>query len=331
MRVLIIGGTVFLGRHLVDAALTRGDEVTLFHRGVHPSHRSSDVEEVLGDRDGDLALLAGRSFDAVVDTCGYLPRHVGEAAATLDAGHWTFVSSVSAYADLAAGPVREDAPLHTPPAPEETRTDGPLYGPQKAGCERALLRARPDGVLIQRAGLIVGPHDPTDRFTYWATRMQRPGPVLAPDVPDQPVQVIDVRDLAAWTLEAAEAGTTGVVNASGPRQALTLARLLALAGPEPIAWVGEQGLLDAGVQPWTELPLWLPAHFGALGMMDVDTARAQAAGLRTRPIEDTLRDTAAWAASDPARITADYGTRASSAVMTPAREAELLAALAPAG
>lgn len=324
MRVLILGGTVFLGRHLVDAALGRGDEVTLFHRGRHPAHRPAEVEQVLGDRDRDLHLMSGQRFDAVVDTCGYLPRHVGQAAAVLDAVHYTFVSSASVYADLATVPVTEDAPLLEPPGPQETRVDGPLYGPQKAGCERALLGVRTEGVLVQRAGLIVGPHDPTDRLTYWATRMRGPGPVLAPDVRHQPVQFIDARDLAAWTLEAAATGTTGVMNAVGPGRQLTFGELLHLAGPAPVEWVDEQVLLDAGVAPWSELPIWLPAHFGMAGLMDLDTSRAQAAGLTVRPVVETLRDIASWAESTRDRVAADYGTRARSAVLTPQREAELL-------
>ncbi len=329
MRVLILGGTVFLGRHLVDAALDRGDEVTLFHRGRHAAHRPQEVEELLGDRDRDLHLLAGRDFDAVVDTCGYLPRHVAQAAGTIRAGHYTFVSSASVYAELGVVPVREDAPLLAPPGAQQERVDGPMYGPQKAGCEQALLGTRSD-VLIQRVGLLVGPHDPTDRLTYWAVRMRRPGPVLAPAAQDQPVQVIDVRDLAAWTLHAAASGTTGVMNASSPLRQITFERLLRLAGPAEVAWFDEQVLLDVGVTPWTELPLWLPERYGMSGLMALDTRRARAAGLRTRPIEQTLADTAAWADIDHVRVVADYGTRARSAVLTAQREAALLAELSPA-
>jgi 2'-hydroxyisoflavone reductase len=323
VRVLVIGGTVFLGRHLVDAALERGHEVTLFHRGRHAAHRPGEVEEVLGDRACDLGLLAGRQFDAVVDTCGYLPRHVGEAASALRTDHYTFVSSASVYADLATVPVTETNRVHAPPGPEQTAVDGQWYGPQKAGCERALAVARSGPALVQRVGLIGGPHDPTDRLTYWVTRMRRPGPVLAPAVPDQPVQFIDARDLAAWTLDAAAAGTTGTMNVNGPR-GLTFGRLLAACGDAEIAWTDEDVLLEQGVAPWTELPLWVPERFGLAGMSDMDTGRAPAAGLRTRPVEETIAAIAAWAESDAVRVQADYGTRARSAVLTPEREAELL-------
>ncbi len=323
VRVLVIGGTVFLGRAVVDAALERGHEVTLFHRGRHPAHRPDEVEEVLGDRAADLGPVAGRHFDAVVDTCGYLPRTVGHAASSLRTDHYTFVSSASVYADLATAPVTEANRLHEPPGPEQTAVDGQWYGPQKAGCERALAAARTGPSLVQRVGLIVGPHDPTDRLTYWVTRMRRPGPVLAPDVPDQPVQFVDVRDLAAWTLDAAAAGTTGTMNVNGPR-GLTFGRLLASCGAAEIAWTGEDLLLEQGVAPWTELPLWVPKRFGMPGLSDMDTGRAQAAGLRTRPVAETIAAIAAWAEGDEVRVEADYGTRARSAVLTPEREAELL-------
>jgi 2'-hydroxyisoflavone reductase len=322
MKVLVIGGTVFLGRHVTDAALERGHEVTLFHRGRHAAHRPGDVEEVLGDRDHDLGLLAGRHFDAVVDTCGYLPASVRSAAAQLRADHYTFVSTASVYADLTTVPVTEGNRLHGAPGPEQTAVDGQWYGPQKVGCEQALAATRRGPTLVQRPGLIVGPHDPTDRFTYWVTRMRRPGPVLAPAVQQQ-VQFIDARDLAAWTLDAAAAGTTGTMNANGPR--LAFAGLLAACGDAEIAWTDEDVLLDAGVAPWTELPLWVPERFGAPGLLDMDTGRARAAGLRTRPVADTIADTAAWAGSG-VRVAADYGTRARSGVLTPEREAELLAA-----
>lgn len=329
MRLLVLGGTVFLGRHLVDAALARGHAVTIFHRGRHAAHRPGDVEEVLGDRARDLGRLAGRRFDAVIDTSGYLPGDVAAAARVLDAAHYTFVSSASVYADLATVPVTEDAPLLESPDPGETDA-AERYGELKAACERALAAARPDGVLVQRPGLIAGPHDLTDRVTYWAERLRRRGRILAPAVPEQAVHFIDARDMAAWSVEAAEAGLTGVMNVNAPRGGLTFGELLATARGE-VAWVDEQRLIDAGVEPWSELPLWLPARFGLAGMMDMDTSRAQAAGLTTRPVAETLADTAAWAQATGERAVADYGTRARSLVLSPEREAELLAALAPAG
>lgn len=331
MRVLVLGGTVFLGRHVVDAALARGDEVTILHRGRHPAHRPGEVTEVLGDRSAGFAAVAGRRFDAVVDTCGYRAADVARSTREIDAAHYGFVSSASVYADTATVPLTEEAPVSEPPGPDVTDVHGDLYGPQKAGAEREVRRARADSALIVRAGLLVGPHDPTDRFTYWASRFTRPGPVLAPAIADRPVQVLDARDLADWMLAAAAAGVVGTMNAAG-RRGTTFGQLLRrcaeVAGSTAeVRWVDEQRLLDAGVQPWTELPLWLPAAWDAAGLMDLAVDRAFAAGLVTRALDDTVRDTVAWAAADSARATADYGTRARSLVLTPERETELLAQL----
>lgn len=333
MRVLVLGGTVFLGRHVVDAALARGDDVTVFHRGRHPAPRRAAVTEVLGDRTVDLSALAGRRFDVVIDTSGYLAADVARSAREIDAGGYVFVSSSSVYTDTTAVPVTEDTPTLEPPGAGVTDVHGDLYGPQKVGCERALRDIRGDTALIVRAGLLVGPFDPTDRLTYWVTRFHRPGPVLAPAVQDHPVQFVDVRDLAGWMLQAAADGVVGTMNATGPRGALTFGQLLqrsaVLAGVDQpdIRWVAEQDLLDAGVAPWTELPLWVPSAWNAPGVFDVTVDRAVAAGLTVRPVDDTLRDLAAWAATDDHRATADYGTRARSRVLTAAREAELLARL----
>lgn len=322
MRVLILGGTVFLGRHLVDAALDRGDQVTLFHRGRHPAHRAADVTEIHGDRASALDLLTGRHFEAVVDTCGYLPRDVRKSATLLSADHYTFISSASVYAPTTVVPLTEDSELVEPPDPAVTDTAGELYGPQKVGCERALSDVR--DALVLRAGLIVGPHDPTDRFTYWATRMRRPGPVLAPDVSDQLVQFIDARDLARWVMGAAAGGVSGAMNVNGPRRRMTFGSFLRAPGDASVRWVAEDVLLAAGVQPWSELPLWLPERFGVPGMMDLDVSRAERAGLTTRPVAETLRDTAEWGERNPIRVRADYGTRARSTVLTAERETALL-------
>lgn len=333
MELLVLGGTVFLGRHVVDAALARGHDVTIFHRGRHPAPRAADVTEVLGDRAVGFEALAGRRFDVVVDTCGYLPADVARSAEAIDAASYVYVSSASVYADNTTVPVTEDTAVLQPPGPEVTDVHGELYGPQKSGCEQVLRARRGGSALIVRAGLLVGPFDPTDRLTYWVTRFRRPGPVLAPAVQDHPVQFVDARDLADWMVRAASAGVVGTMNATGPRRTLTFEELLRraaeLAGvPRPdIRWVAEQTLLDAGVQPWSELPLWVPSAWNAPGVLDLDVSRAVAAGLSTRPLDATLTDTAAWAAGDRHRVTADYGTRASSRVLTAQRETELLAQL----
>lgn len=241
VELLILGGTVFLGRHVVDAALAAGHRVTILHRGHSPAHRPGDVEELLADRDGGLDVLAGRSWDAVVDTSGYVPRVVGDSARRLAGAvdHYVFVSSVSVYADLTGG-VDEDRPLHEPPDHEDVAA---AYGGLKVGCERAVEAALPGRALHVRAGLIVGPHDGTNRFTYWVTRVAAGGEVLVPDALDRPVQVVDVRDLAGWMVDAAEDRLTGTLNVMGPRGAVTFGGLLAAARAA--------GGPTRGSPPWT--------------------------------------------------------------------------------
>lgn len=289
-----MGGTVFLGRHVVDLALERGDDVTIFHRGHHPSHRPGDVEEVLGDRDvpADLAALAGRSWDAVVDTSAYRPRQVTTAVATVGAGagHWSFVSSISVYAEGVVAPVGETAAVRVPPADGDAAPLPEAYGELKVACELALADVLPDRGLSVRAGLIVGPWDPSDRFTWWARQLDLGGEVLAPAVPDQPVQVVDVRDLAAFLLDAAASGAAGVVNGVGPADA-TFADLLAGAG---VTWVDEAWLLDQGVAPWSDVPLWVPSDDGDAGLLHCDDTRARALGLRARPLAETVAGTIEW-------------------------------------
>src|SRR3954452_18617059 len=214
MHILVLGGTQFVGRHVVDTALERGHEVTLFNRGQTRPELFPTVEKLHGDRDGDLSALAGRSFDAVVDTSGYVPRVVQRTLDALgDVGHYTFVSSVSAYAALAE-PRDEDAPLaRLAEETEDYRSEA--YGPLKALSEE-VVRTRFPGAFIPRPGLIGGPWDPTGRFTYWPQRFDAGGQVLAPAPADEDTQVIDARDLASWIVEAAEGGLAGTFNAVGP-------------------------------------------------------------------------------------------------------------------
>jgi 2'-hydroxyisoflavone reductase len=336
VRVLVLGGTVFVGRHVVETALARGDEVTILNRGVHPDPLPLEVERLVGDRDGDLSALAGRQWDSVVDTSGYFPRQVratGEALAAGRVGHYTFVSSASVYADHSRAGTGEGAPLNRVPedAPEKLSTPE-LYGGWKALSEGAAEEALPGRVLTVRAGLIVGPYDPTNRFTYWVTRLARGGEALAPEPRSQPVQLVDVRDLAAWILRSAETGVTGVLNATGPTSPLTLGELLervrdALGGRAELVWADERFLVDAGVRPFTDLPLWLAPNVDPdrAGFLALDISRALAAGLRFRPLEETALDTLAWAGRQ-ARPAKDVGVPMAPAGLTPERERELLAA-----
>lgn len=304
MRLLILGGTVFLGRHVAEAALERGHRVTLFHRGRSNPGAVPAAEHLIGDRDGGLDVLAGRSWDAVVDTSGYVPRVVRAAARRLApaAGHYLFVSSVSAYADIMRPSADESHPLAVLEDPATETITGATYGGLKAACEHAAEEEMPGRVTHVRAGLLVGPHDTSDRFPYWPRRIARGGEVLAPAPPEHPVQFVDARDLATWMVEVAVRGVTGAFNATGPSRPLTLGDLLtrardALGAEARFTWVDERFLLDRGVRPWTELPLWVPMAEAEFERLDV--RHAVEAGLRFRPLEDTVRDTLAWDRATP--------------------------------
>ncbi len=330
MRILILGGTKFLGRALVDAARARGHELTLFNRGRHDAAAFPDVEQVRGDRtlgagEGGFAALAGRRFDAVIDTACYLPRDAAAAAAFFAEAteHYSLVSSISALASLDTPGYDESAPVArlTPEQEKEVaalsaegpipaQKLGPYYGPLKALTEAAVEAVLPGRALHVRPGLIVGPFDNTDRFTYWPARLARGGRVLAPGRPERPVQFIDVRDLAEWMVRAIEARVTGVHHAVGPAATLPFgglldacARVAAARGAPPatLAWVDDATVLAADVAPWTGLPLWIPEDAeGMRGMMRANCARAIAAGLTFRPLEETIAATLDWDATRPA-------------------------------
>ncbi len=325
MRILVLGGTRFLGRHFVEAALERGHTLTLFHRGRTNAELFPGVERVLGDRDGGLGALAGRTWDAVVDPSGYFPRIVRASADALKASsaHYLFVSSISVYAEPLAAGLDEDAPVAKLTDPAVEAITGETYGGLKALCEQAVCDVYGERALIIRPGLIVGPHDTTDRFPYWPRRLARGGDVLAPGSPSAPTQLVDARDLAAWMLDMLERGIAGTFNATGPAQPLTLGRCLeriaaAVGGDARLTWVSEAFLREQGVEPWLQMPLWL--HEADANMDRVNLTRALSQGLRFRPLEDTARDTLAWERS-PAS-----DTRPASPTLTPGREAEVLAA-----
>ncbi len=324
MRLLILGGTRFLGRHLVEAAQARGHEVTLFNRGQTNPDLFPELARLRGDRLGDLTALKKGAWDAVIDTSGYTPSAVEASAKILSgrADHYTFISTVSAYREPLASGLDETAPLHAPPEDDSLPVGPETYGPLKAGAEEALQQAFDGASLIIRPGLIVGPHDPTDRFTYWPSRLARGGEVLAPGSPDRQVQFIDARDLAAWCLDLLEAGTGGVFNASGPKRPLTMAQMLqaiidGVDGEAQLSWIPEDYLLDAGVQPWTGIPLWLPRSLNTI--MEISIQAALQHGLRFRPVTETAADTLAWDHSRGSSIVNAGG-------LNPARELALLEA-----
>lgn len=316
MRLLVIGGTEFVGRHIVEAAVAAGHEVTVFHRGRTEPADLPPVEHVHGDRDGGLDALAGRAFDAVVDVCGYQPRVVRLSVAALAGSveRYCFISSESVYAEPLPAVVTEEAPLATLGAAE-----GPWgwYGPLKVLCERVVRAGFGDRALLVRPGYVVGPHDPTDRFTSWVRRVARGGTILAPGDGTDHVQFIDARDLGAFVVRLLEAGTAGPFNADGPP--MTTAELLeAIAracGTAPrIVWLSEQVVRERHLEG--AFPLW---EGQALGTSIVDTSRARAAGLVDRPVEETVTDTLAW---DRAR-----GLPPLRAGLDPEREARLVAEL----
>lgn len=323
MEILILGGTVFLGRHIVDAAQSRGHQVTLFNRGKHNPDLFPDIEKLLGDRDGDLDVLKGRKWDAVVDTCGYVPRIVRMSAEFLaeSADLYVFISTLSVYADLSIKNLDETSEVGKLEDETTEEITGQTYGPLKALCERAAEEAVPGRVLNIRPGLIVGPHDPTDRFTYWPVRMANGGQVLAPEPKDQGIMYIDVRDLARWTVRMIEGKKTGVFNADGPDYELNMEKFLEecikVSGSDAeLTWADANFLLQRGVQPWMGLPLWLPGKEAA-GMSSFNISKAIDTGLSFRPLTETIADTLGWSRSRPQ----DYKLRAG---ISADRERELL-------
>lgn len=299
MKILILGGTRFLGPALVEAARARGHALTLFNRGKTNPGLFPDVEQIHGDRDGRLQGLARRRWDAAIDTSGYVPRVVRMSADLLapSVERYVFVSTISVYHESIPPGSDESANLATLPDPksEEVRAH---YGALKALCEQAAEAALPGRTLSVRPGLIVGPGDGTDRFTYWPVRLDRGGEVLAPGDGSDPVQVVDVRDLAAWTIEMAEQRETGLYNAVGPASRLTAREMIeacrTAASEARLAWVPWAFLEKHQVEPWSDMPACIPAAGEGGGLAQVSVARAVAKGLRFRPVAETARDTLAW-------------------------------------
>jgi len=324
MKILILGGTRFMGSFLAEQLLERGDDLTLVHRGQTQVHAFDGARHVLLDRADGHAAIPRESWDVVVDVSGYVPGQVYDAVRHLEASaaRYVFVSSISAYADVAQPGVTESAPLAqlSAQAADEALADvrSPrsmqTYGEDKALSERVVLdtvgAARS---TIVRPGMIVGPRDPTGRFSYWVRRSGEGGEILAPAPADQPVQAIDARDLAAFIVRLIDAEQSGVFNATWPAQPRTFADLV---GAEA-TWVDPHWLIDRGVEPWGSLPFWLGPDPAAAGMLEVDIRKALGAGLAGRDLEQTIADTRAWLA--------ESGAPDADSTLTRARERELLA------
>jgi nucleoside-diphosphate-sugar epimerase len=301
VRILILGGTRFLGRHIAEDSIARGHDVTLFHRGRTLREGIEGAANVVGDRSADLGTIDG-TFDAVVDTSGYLPRDVAASCTVLHARNpratYAFVSSVSAYRDGFGPGAGESTPLWDNGDPSATEMTIETYGPLKATCEAQVLYRFGDRALIVRPGLIVGPFDPTDRFTYWIRRVGDGGTILAPGPPSRRVQFIDARDLAQWIVDSLEARRSGPFNATGPLAPLTFGSFLracraALHSDASFVWAPQEFVLDRGVEPWTEMPLWIP-DTEAGGWDSISSSHAIAAGLSYRPLRSTILDTWRW-------------------------------------
>ncbi|MDI5964889.1 NAD-dependent epimerase/dehydratase family protein [Streptantibioticus silvisoli] len=333
MRILVLGGSVFVGRAFATQARQRGHEVTVFNRG-RSGPDPAGVKAVRGDRTvaADLSrLVRDRRWDVVVDTSGQQPRVVGESARLLSAraGTYVFVSAVHACADWPAAPVDESSPRHA--CPPDAAAGTVAHNALKAGCERAVEEEFGGDVLILSPGAVTGPGESTGRLLWWLERFARGGRVLAPGAADRPVRLVDARDLAAFGLDRVEAGDAGRYLVTGPPRPDTLGDLLAAcarvagADREP-TWVDDDFLLAAGVEPWTGLPLWVPAGMPDLaGIWQASSDRAHAAGLRCRPLAETVADTMAWlSARGPSPE--PYRQGETELGLLPSHEAELLTA-----
>ncbi len=326
--MLILGGTVFLGRALVQAARDRGHDVSILSRGVSGPDPEG-ARAFRGDRDhvDGLRALEGHEFDVVVDTARQEVSHVERAVEDLGArvGRYVFISTVSVYRDFAEPGSTEESPTVEPLWPRSAAEESDLehYPALNVACERVVRHALGDRALVVRPGLIVGSHDRSDRFGYWPARMARGGDVLAPGDPGRPVQFIDVRDLAGFVVRAAEDGRTGTYNACGPGTRLTMGELLEscrrVAGSTSrLVWVDDGFLAEHEVQPYVDVPLWVPDQPDLRGFSQVETGKAVAAGLTHRPVEETV-----MAALETER---ELGlTRSRRAGLSPDRERELLA------
>ena len=333
MRILILGGTGFTGPYQVQYALSRGHKVTTFNRGkTHPGKLPNEVEQLIGDRNGKLEALKDRQWDVVIDNPTSLPAWVRDAAQILKGNveGYVFISTISVYGDVKTGP-DENAPTEKYEGAdpyketlEAMKASGyKTYGPLKALSEREAEKWFPGKTLIIRPGLIVGPRDETDRFTYWPVLIERGGEVLAPGSADDPVQFIDARDLAEWTIRMAENRETGIYNATGPAKALGIGEMLggikaALKSNATFTWVTEDFLTRQKVEPWSDMPVWTGKESG-LARAKID--RALSKGLTFRPLAETARDTLTWFKS----LSQDRQSHLK-AGLPPEREAEVLAA-----
>lgn len=338
LRILVLGGTKFLGVHIVELALKRGHTVTLFNRGKTNADLFPQLEHLKGDRDAQLDALKGHRWDAVIDDSGYVPRHVRLSAELLapNVQRYLFISTISVYAGFAK-PNTEDSPVGKLADETTEKVDGGAYGPLKALCEKAAETAMPGRVAVVRPGLIVGPRDPTDRFTYWPARAARGGDMATPGSAADRIQFIDARDLAAFALHLVENRTVGTFNAVSPPGTFSMGELVSASitaanaqvkpSPPPRAvWVPADFLAKQKVQPWSDMPVWIPESGEYAAFAETSADRAVHAGLTIGPIQPTVNDTLAWHLGRPESERTKLG-----AGLTAEREQALLSAWAAAG
>jgi 2'-hydroxyisoflavone reductase len=337
LRILILGGTGFTGPQQVRYALDRGHKVTVFNRGkTHPGELPQEAEQLIGDRNGQLDALKGRTWDVVIDNPTSIPVWVRDAAQVLkgNVDRYVFISTISVYSDNSKPGMDETGPLAKytgPDAMKETQatlkaSNYGLYGPLKALSEAEVEKWFPGKALIIRPGLIVGPGDESDRFTYWPVRVARGGEVLAPGNSTDPVQFIDARDLAEWTIRMVEQGTTGIFNATGPKSTLTMGQMLdgikkVTKTDAPFTWVDADFLAAQKVSPWSDMPVWVPPKGDEAGFSRISVKRAVDKGLTFRSVPDTTRATLDWFRKQSAARQAKLR-----AGIKPEREKEVLAA-----
>ncbi len=299
MKILVIGGTRFLGRTFVETALRNGHELTLFNRGQTNPEVFPDVERLKGDRDGDITLLKGRTWDVAVDTCGYVPRIVRRSAEFLvdSVTQYIFISSISVYADFSKPGLNENSLLGTMEDTNVEEITNETYGPLKVLCEDVVSEIYDDRAIILRCGLIVGPYDPTDRFTYWPVRIQQGGEVLVPSPPHMQVQFIDASDLARFMLHLARNRINGIFNTTGPAQPITMGDFLdecnsATGGKASFIWVSEEFIKNNDID---HIPMWTPSEWR--GIFQADCTKAIRFGLSFKPVEETIKHTLDWHAT----------------------------------
>lgn len=319
MRLLILGGTQFVGRRITEAALAHGHEVTLFNRGKTNANLFPDANVLIGDRKSNVSALEGTTWDAVIDVNGYLPADVERVLSAVATTHYTFISTISVYAEHHAGDDESAAIAPMPEGADESKITGETYGPLKIQCEQLIESRYPNHTLIIRPGLVAGAYDHTDRWTYYTVRTSQGGDMLVPGNPERPIQVIDARDLAEFTVQMTAKLATGIYNVTGHSTPLgdLLSEATAVTGTSPIyLWADDAFLLEHGIQPWQDFPIWMPESTN--GVHHKNVQKALDAGLVLHPIRETISDLWAWWQAERA------DTPLAGSSLSPERERELL-------